>query len=95
MKRDSRSADERQAAREARQRERVARDEDPPVEDEEGLPVEEQARPPEPDGGWEPPEMRSMSRYGGGIDVYMRRRLIALLAIVALAVALFLVLGGC
>ena len=69
------------------ERERVARDEDPPVEDDEGLPVEEQARSPEPDGGWEPPEMRSMSRYGGGIDVYMRRRLIALLAIVALAVA--------
>ena len=36
-----------------------------------------------------------MSRYGGGVDVYTRRRIVAGLVIVALIVALFLLLGGC
>ena len=33
--------------------------------------------------------------YGGGIDVYTRRRVVAGLVVIALIVAAFLALGGC
>jgi hypothetical protein len=36
-----------------------------------------------------------MSRYGGGMDVYLRRRLVALAAVIVLIVAIFLLVGGC
>ena len=36
-----------------------------------------------------------MSRYGGGIDVYTRRRVVAGLVVIALIVVAFLALGGC
>jgi hypothetical protein len=36
-----------------------------------------------------------MSRYGGGLDVYTRRRLVALAVIIVLAVLIFVLVGGC
>ena len=36
-----------------------------------------------------------MSRRYGGPDVYMRRRLLALAAVIVLIIAIFLLLGGC
>jgi hypothetical protein len=36
-----------------------------------------------------------MRRYGGGDEIYARRRLIAIVAIVGIIVILFLMLGGC
>jgi hypothetical protein len=36
-----------------------------------------------------------MARYGGGIDVYLRRRLVALAAVIVLIVLVFLLVGGC
>jgi hypothetical protein len=36
-----------------------------------------------------------MARYGGGIDVYLRRRLIALAVVIVLIVLIFLLVGGC
>jgi len=36
-----------------------------------------------------------MRRYGGGDEVYARRRLIAGIAILAIVVILFSMLGGC
>ena len=35
------------------------------------------------------------ARYGGGLDVYMRRRLIALAAVIVVIVLIFLLVGGC
>lgn len=81
-----RSADERAAAAEERLRAREAREQGAPLEDEES---------PEERGGWRGPDLGSMSHYGGGIDVYTRRRLVAGLAVVALIIVLFLMLGGC
>ena len=78
-----RSPEERAAAIEARERSRVAR--------EEGVPLEED----EAQGGGRGPEMGSIKRYGGGGDVYARRRLIAVVAVVAVILILFLLLGGC
>ena len=49
----------------------------------------------EPEEEAPPADLESMNRYGGGMDVYTRRRLIAGLAVLALIVVLFLVLGGC
>ena len=84
-----RSADERAAAAEERLRAREAREQGAPLEDEE--PPEEQ----ESGRGGRRPELGSMSRYGGGIDVYTRRRVVAGLVVIALIVAVFLALGGC
>jgi hypothetical protein len=77
-----RTPEERRAAAEARSRAR--RGEPPATGDEELL---------EPAGerGAEGP----MSRYGGGMDVYLRRRLIALAVIIVLIVLVFLLVGGC
>jgi hypothetical protein len=36
-----------------------------------------------------------MSRYGGGPDVYLRRRLVALGVVIVLIIAIFLLVGGC
>jgi hypothetical protein len=36
-----------------------------------------------------------MRRYGGGDEIYARRRLIAVVAIVVIVFILFLMLGGC
>jgi hypothetical protein len=36
-----------------------------------------------------------MARYGGGLDVYMRRRLIALAAVIVVIVLIILLVGGC
>jgi len=36
-----------------------------------------------------------MSRYGGGGDVYLRRRLVALGVVIVLIIAIFLLVGGC
>jgi hypothetical protein len=82
-----RSADQRAADREARERARIAR--------EQGLPLEEEDEPREREGGWRGPDLRSMSRYGGGIDVYTRRRLIAIAGVIVVIVLLFVLLGGC
>ncbi len=85
-----RSADERAAAAEERLRAREAREQGAPIEDEEPPEEQESGR-----GGWRRPELGSMSRYGGGIDVYTRRRVVAGLVVIALIVAAFLALGGC
>ena len=61
---------------------------------EQGLPVEEEDQPGETGGGWRGPDLRSMSRYGGG-DVYARRRLVAGAAVIVVIILLFLLLGGC
>lgn len=82
-----RSAEERAAAREARERARIAQ--------EEGVPLDEGPDGGEQGPGWSPPEMDSMSRYGGGMDVFMRRRLIAVGAAIVVLLLLFLLLGGC
>jgi hypothetical protein len=90
-----RSSDERAAAREARDRARIAREQGVSTEEEQAALREE-----EPPSGWDGPELDEMSRYGGGsrlssIDIYTRRRIVALLVIVGLIVILFLMLGGC
>ena len=90
MERGGRSSDERAAAREERERARIAREQGSPLDGEQ----EHVEQPERSDEGWRP-DLRSMSRYGGGVDVYTRRRIVAGLVIVALIVALFLVLGGC
>ena len=90
MERAGRSSDERAAAREERERARIAREQGIPLDEEQ----EHEEQPERSDEGWRP-DLRSMSRYGGGVDVYTRRRIVAGLVIVALIVALFLLLGGC
>ena len=82
MESGGRSPEDRRAAAEARARAR--RGEPPETGDEELL---------EPAGerGAEGP----MARYGGGMDVYLRRRLIALAAVIIVIVLIFLLVGGC
>ncbi len=92
MERAGRSSDERAAAREERERARIAREQGIPLDEEQEQEQDEQ--PQRSEQGWRP-DLRSMSRYGGGVDVYTRRRIVAGLVIVALIVALFLMLGGC
>lgn len=84
-----RSSDEREAARQARQRARSG--------DEQGIPPgdEDDQGSPASEGNWRRPELRSMSRYGGGMDVYTKRRLVAGGAALAVVLILFLLLGGC
>jgi hypothetical protein len=36
-----------------------------------------------------------MSRYGGGMNVYLRRRLIALVGLIVVIVLVILLVGGC
>lgn len=86
-----RNADERAAAREARERARIAREQglDEHPDDEMDSPRESGG------GGWQAPDLGSLSRYGGGMDVYTRRRLIAGGAAVVVVLLLFLVFVGC
>jgi hypothetical protein len=81
MESGGRSPDERRAAAEARAR---ARQGEPATGDEELL---EGTGPREPEG--------EVARHYGGGDVYMRRRLIALGAVIVLIVVIFLLVGGC
>jgi hypothetical protein len=76
-----RSPEERRAAAEARAR---ARRGEPATGDEELL---EPAGPSGAEG--------EMERHYGGGDVYLRRRLIALGAVIVLIVVIFLLVGGC
>jgi len=82
MESGGRTPEERRAAAEARARARTG--EPPETGDEDLL---------EPNGprGAEGP----MARYGGGGDVYLRRRLIALGVVIVLIIAIFLLVGGC
>jgi hypothetical protein len=82
MESGGRTPDERRSAAEARARAR--RGESPATGDEELL---EGTGPRGAEG--------EMSRYGGGPDVYMRRRLVALGIVIVLIVAIFLLVGGC
>jgi hypothetical protein len=82
MESGGRTPEERRAAAEARQRSR--RGEPSAAGDEELL---EGTGP----RGAEGP----MSRYGGGLDVYMRRRLVALAAVIVVIVVIILLVGGC
>jgi hypothetical protein len=77
-----RTPEERRAAAEARARSR--RGEPPATGDDELL------EPAGPSGAEGP-----MSRYGGGMDVYLRRRLIALAVVIVVIVLIFLLVGGC
>jgi hypothetical protein len=82
MESSGRSPEERRAAAEARARARSG--EPPATGDEELL------------GGTGPRGADGpMSRHYGGPDVYMRRRLIAGVAVVIVIVLIFLALGGC
>jgi hypothetical protein len=92
MESEGRTPDERRAAAEARARAR--RDEAPATGDEELI------------GGTGPrgadsarardSATRHMSvRHYGGPDVYLRRRLLALAAVIVLIIAIFLLVGGC
>jgi hypothetical protein len=82
---DGRSAEERRAAAEARQRAREGRP----------LPEDEAEAGGEGGEGWAPRERPRMSRHYGGADVYGRRRLIAGICILIVALVLFAMLGGC
>jgi hypothetical protein len=83
-----RSQDDRAAAREERERARVAR--------EQGLDYEDDEQPPrDSGGGWQGPDLGGISRYGGGIDVYTKRRIVAGVGVVVVLLLLFLLLGGC
>jgi hypothetical protein len=87
-----RTPEERRAAAEARARSR--RGEPPATGDEELL---------EPAGERGADDARARgsatrdlgARYGGGMDVYLRRRLIALGVVIVLIVLVFLLVGGC
>jgi hypothetical protein len=93
MESSGRSAEERRAAAEARARARSG--EPPATGDEELL------------GGTGPrgadsarardkrDPLYGASRYGGGLDVYMRRRLIAGAAVIVVIILIFLLVGGC
>jgi hypothetical protein len=87
-----RTPEERRAAAEARARGR--RGEPPATGDEELL---EPARERAPDDASERGGgMRELgARYGGGMDVYLRRRLVALAVVIVLIVVIFLLVGGC
>jgi len=82
MESGGRTPEERRAAAEARAR---ARSGAPPETGDEDL--LEPAGPSGADG--------EMTRYGGGGDVYLRRRLIALGVVIVLIIAIFLLVGGC
>jgi hypothetical protein len=82
MESEGRTPEERRAAAEVRARSR--RGEPPETGDEELV------------GGEGPRGAEGqMSRHYGGPDVYMRRRLLALAAVIVLIVAIFLLVGGC
>ena len=82
MESEGRTPEERRAAAESRARSR--RGEPPETGDEELA------------GGAGPRGAEGqMSRHYGGPDVYMRRRLLALAAVIVLIVAIFLLVGGC
>jgi hypothetical protein len=81
MESGGRSSEERRAAAEARAR---ARSGEPATGDEDLL---EGTGPREPEG--------EVARHYGGGDVYLRRRLIALGAVIVLIVVIFLLVGGC
>jgi hypothetical protein len=82
MESRGRTPEERRAAAEARAR--VRREEPPATGDEELL----------GDTGPRGAEGQ-MSRHYGGPDVYMRRRLLALGAVILVIIAIFLLVGGC
>ena len=82
MESGGRTPDERRAAAEARTR---ARRGEPPEAGDNGLLEGTGPR------GAEGP----MSRYGGGMDVYMRRRLVALAAVIVVIDLNILLVGGC
>jgi hypothetical protein len=82
MESGGRTPEERRAAAEGRARTRS--DEPPATGDEELL---EGSGPRGAEG--------EMSRYGGGPDIYMRRRLVALGIVIVLIIAIFLLVGGC
>jgi hypothetical protein len=82
MESSGRSPEERKAAADARAR---ARSGEPPATGDEEL-----------IGGTGPRGAEGpMSRYGGGLDVYTRRRLIAGAAVIVVIVLIFLLVGGC
>jgi hypothetical protein len=82
MESGGRSPEDRRAAAEARARART--DEPPATGDEDLL---EGTGPREPEG--------EVARHYGGGDVYLRRRLIALGAVIVLIIVIFLLVGGC
>jgi hypothetical protein len=88
MESGGRSPEERRAAAEARAR---ARSGEPPATGDEELLGGA--------GEHDPDEGRGMGdlgrRYGGGMDVYLRRRLVALAAVIVVIVLIFLLVGGC
>ena len=82
MESGGRTPEERRAAAEARARSR--RGEPADTGDEELL-----------EGAGQRGAEGPMTRHYGGPDVYVRRRLIAVAAVVVLIIAIFLLVGGC
>ena len=91
MEGHGRSQDERAAAREARERARIAREQGLSTDEEEfGRPAE--------GADWDRPDLGSMSRYGGNLpklDVYTKRRIVAVAIGLGVILILFLMVGGC
>jgi hypothetical protein len=81
MESGGRTPEERRAAAEARARAR--RGEPAATDDEELL------------GGGPRGAEGQMSRHYGGLDVYLRRRLLAVGAVIVLIIAIFLLVAGC
>ena len=91
MEGHGRSQDERAAAREARDRARIAREQGLSTDEEEfGRPAGEESR--------DRPDLGSMRRYGGNLgdmDVYTKRRIVAVGIGLGVILILFLMVGGC
>jgi hypothetical protein len=82
MESGERTPEERRAAAESRAR---ARRGEPPASGDEDL----------LEGAGTQGAEGPMTRHYGGPDVYLRRRLIALAAVIVLIIAIFLLVGGC
>ena len=91
MEGHGRSQDERAAAREARDRARIAREQGLSTDEEEfGRPGGAESR--------DRPDLGSMRRYGGNLgdmDVYTKRRIVAVGIGLGVILILFLMVGGC
>lgn len=92
MESGDRSPEERRAAAEARARARRA---EPPATGDDELPAAT-GRPGADEAGTRAGATRQLgARHYGGLDVYLRRRLIAGAAVIVLIIAIFLLVGGC
>ena len=93
MESSGRTPEERRAAAEARARTRRG---EPPATGDEELLGEAGPRGGEDDARARESATRPrLASHDGGPDVYLRRRLVALVVLIVLIVAIFLLVGGC